>query len=74
MQPTAVREDQPAPKPDLFEQGDFDALLSTINDALSDVARLRRMGEESYRIVKEEINIEKMVDVFVKALNSLGGK
>ncbi len=53
---------------------DFDALVSTMKDALLDVARLRKMGEESYRIVKEEINIEKMVDVFVKALNSLGGK
>lgn len=53
---------------------DFDALVSTMKDALSDVARLRRMGEESYRIVKEEINIGKMVDVFVGALNSLTGK
>jgi glycosyltransferase involved in cell wall biosynthesis len=53
---------------------DFEALLSTMKDALSDVARLRKMGEESYRIVKEEINIEKMVEVFVTALNSLSGK
>ena len=51
--------------------GNFDALVSTMKDALSDVARLRRMGEESYRIVKEEINIEKMVDVFVQALKSV---
>jgi glycosyltransferase involved in cell wall biosynthesis len=50
---------------------DFDALLSTMKDALSDVARLRRMGAESYRIVKEEINIEKMVETFVTALNRL---
>lgn len=50
---------------------DFDALISTIKEALSDIARLRRMGEESYRIVKEEINIEKMVETFVTALNSL---
>ena len=50
---------------------DFDALLSTMKDALSDVARLRRMGEESYRIVREEINIEKMVETFVKAVNSV---
>jgi glycosyltransferase involved in cell wall biosynthesis len=50
---------------------DFDALRSTMKEALSDVARLRRMGEESYRIVKEEINIEKMVETFVTALNSL---
>jgi len=50
---------------------DFDALVSTMKDALSDVARLRKMGAESYRIVKEEINIEKMVDSFVTALKSL---
>ena len=50
---------------------DFNALVSTMKDALSDVARLRRMGTESYRIVKEEINIEKMVETFVNALNSV---
>ena len=49
---------------------DFDALVSTMKDALTDVARLRRMGEESYRIVKEEINIEAMVATFMRALNS----
>lgn len=54
--------------------GDFEALVATMKDALSDVARLRRMGEESYRIVREEINIEKMVETFVTALNSLTGK
>ena len=54
--------------------GDFGALLSTMKDALSDVARLRKMGEESYRIVKEEINIEKMVETFVQVLNRLTGK
>lgn len=53
---------------------DFDVLLSTMKEALSDAARLRRMGEESYRIVKDEINIEKMVDVFVRALNQLTRK
>jgi glycosyltransferase involved in cell wall biosynthesis len=52
---------------------DFDALVSTMKDALSDVARLRKMGAESYRIVKEEINIEKMADAFVTALNSFSG-
>ncbi|HEY5731437.1 MAG TPA: glycosyltransferase family 4 protein, partial [Anaerolineales bacterium] len=48
---------------------DFGSLVATMKGALSDIARLRGMGEESYRIVKEEINIERMVDVFVKALN-----
>ena len=50
---------------------DFAMLVSTMKDALSDVARLRRMGEESYRIVKEEINIEKMVNVFTSVVNTL---
>jgi glycosyltransferase involved in cell wall biosynthesis len=54
--------------------GDFDALVSTMKDALSDVARLREMGAESYRIVKEEINIEKMVETFVAVLNMLTRK
>jgi len=52
----------------------FDALLSTMRNALSDTAHLRRMGEESYRIVREEINIERMVETFVTALRTLTGK
>jgi glycosyltransferase involved in cell wall biosynthesis len=50
---------------------DYGELVSTIKNALSDITRLRKMGEESYRIVSEEINIQKMADVFVDALNSL---
>ena len=50
---------------------DFDALVSTMKDALSDTARLRKMGAESFRIVKEEINIERMVEVFAGALNEV---
>jgi glycosyltransferase involved in cell wall biosynthesis len=50
---------------------DFDALLAAMKDALSDAARLRRMGEESYRVVKEEINIGRMVEVFITALNKV---
>jgi glycosyltransferase involved in cell wall biosynthesis len=53
---------------------DFEALVARMKEALSDVRRLRRMGVESYRIVKEEINIEQMVAMFVTALNSLPGK
>lgn len=53
---------------------DFETLLSTMKDALRQIARLRKMGEASYRIVKEEINIEKMVETFVTALNHLSGK
>jgi glycosyltransferase involved in cell wall biosynthesis len=52
---------------------DYGALVSTMKNALSDIARLRKMGKESFRIVSEEINIQKMADVFVDALNSVVG-
>lgn len=52
---------------------DQHALLRAIRTALSDVARLRKMGAESYRVVSEEINLEKMVETFIRALNSLAG-
>jgi len=52
----------------------FEALVSTMQEALSDVVRLRKMGEESYRIVAQDINIEKMVETFIKALNSITRK
>jgi glycosyltransferase involved in cell wall biosynthesis len=47
---------------------DFESLLRTLRAALEDTPRLRRMGTESYRIVKEEINLERMVEAFVEAL------
>lgn len=50
---------------------DFSALVNTLQTALSDPARLRRMGAESYRIVAEEINIDKMVETFVGVINGL---
>lgn len=49
----------------------YDALVATMRVVLSDMRRLRKMGEESFRIVSEEINLEKMVEVFVQVLNSL---
>jgi len=50
--------------------GDQAVFTSTLQNALSDVKRLRQMGAESYRIVAEEINLESMVRSFVEALNS----
>ncbi len=47
------------------------ALIEALREALSDRKRLRRMGEELYRIVAEEINLERMVEGFVRALNAL---
>jgi glycosyltransferase involved in cell wall biosynthesis len=51
--------------------GDDGALLATLNEALSDMSRLRRMGEASFRIVAQEINLEKMTEVFLLALESI---
>jgi glycosyltransferase involved in cell wall biosynthesis len=50
---------------------DLSALSGSLQSALSDASRLRGMGAESYRIVKDEINLEKMVGVFIEALNSV---
>ena len=50
---------------------DLDALTNILRQALSDPDKLRQMGEVSYRIVAEEINIDKMVDVFIHALNDI---
>lgn len=47
---------------------DLPALTTTLQTALADIPRLRRMGAESYRIVTEEVNLETMVNAFVQAL------
>jgi glycosyltransferase involved in cell wall biosynthesis len=54
--------------------GSVETLTQAIQMALSDVARLRRMGLESYRIVKDEVNLEAMVQAFIRAVNSVAGK
>jgi glycosyltransferase involved in cell wall biosynthesis len=36
--------------------------------ALGNIARMRRMGAASYRIVSQEINLETMVDAFGRAI------
>jgi glycosyltransferase involved in cell wall biosynthesis len=48
-----------------------ETLAATLQTALQDTARLRRMGLESYRIVAEEVNLERMVDGFVDAVNTV---
>ena len=53
-----------------IEPENYAAFVSTMKEALSDLRRLREMGKESFRIVSEEINIQKMAEVFVQALNS----
>ena len=53
-----------------IEPENYEALVNTMKNALSDTARLREMGKESYRIVSEDINIETMADAFIKALSA----
>ena len=48
---------------------DIHALTITLKEALSNIEGLREMGKESYRIVSEEVNLDHMVTVFIKALN-----
>jgi glycosyltransferase involved in cell wall biosynthesis len=50
---------------------DLRALTEALRSALSDPARLRQMGTASYRIVAEEVNLERMVAVFVQALANI---
>ena len=47
---------------------DPEALKIVLWEALADIPHLRRMGQASYQIVSKEINLERMVDVFLNAL------
>jgi glycosyltransferase involved in cell wall biosynthesis len=51
--------------------GDIQALADTLGQALASRARLRQMGEASYRLVVEEINVEKMVEAFLSAFRAV---
>jgi glycosyltransferase involved in cell wall biosynthesis len=55
----------------LIPANDERALQEALEEALQNPQRLRKMGQASFKIVQEEINIEQMVRVFVKALNSV---
>jgi glycosyltransferase involved in cell wall biosynthesis len=52
-----------------WQISDPESLQTILREALTDTSRLRKMGAESYRIVAEEINLEKMVEVFIEAVN-----
>ena len=53
----------------LVPPDDQGELQRALQEALSNPDRLRSMGNESYRIVSQEINVEKMVDIFIQVLN-----
>jgi glycosyltransferase involved in cell wall biosynthesis len=58
----------------MLAPGQLDALTHCLAEALSDPVRLRLMGQASYRIVQEEVNLERMVDVFTGVVNTVIGK
>ncbi len=55
----------------LIRPGDLDHLIQTIRNLLSDPIHLRKMGEASFRIVRDEINLESMTGKFIEAIQSV---
>jgi len=55
----------------IAEKENTQALADCIADAISDPDLLRRKGEESFRIVSEEINLDAMADRFIAAANEM---
>jgi glycosyltransferase involved in cell wall biosynthesis len=53
--------------------GDPGSVAKAIRAALADVAHLRAMGAESFRIVREEVNINRLADAIVCAVNTVSG-
>lgn len=58
----------------LVQPNDRAALNQALVAALSDAAQLRWMGDKSYQIVSQEINLEEMVRSFIQALRTLTSK
>jgi glycosyltransferase involved in cell wall biosynthesis len=55
----------------LLPPGDEAALRDALADLLSDAARLRNMGAESFRLVQEKFNLEEMVASFISSINKV---
>jgi glycosyltransferase involved in cell wall biosynthesis len=45
-----------------------DELANTLAESFKDIEKLRKMGEMSFQIVKNEVNLEKMAEEFAKAV------
>lgn len=57
----------------LVEPGNLEALTRALAEAMSRRADLPKMGIESYRMVKEHINIDAMAATFVEVLRTVTG-
>jgi glycosyltransferase involved in cell wall biosynthesis len=52
----------------LVEPGSLESLKACLIEALQNPVELRKKGQESFRIVRDEINMERMADGFVSAV------
>lgn len=52
----------------LIPAGDEQPLQAALASALADPHKLLEMGKESFRIVKHQVNIQTMADVFIQAI------
>jgi glycosyltransferase involved in cell wall biosynthesis len=52
---------------------DLAALRYALEKALADIPRLRKMGDEAFRIVAEEINLDTMAQAFANAVERVAG-
>jgi glycosyltransferase involved in cell wall biosynthesis len=50
--------------------GDLPALIAALQTALGDIEQLNRMGQASFRIVFEEVNLDQMAAVFLQAIKA----
>lgn len=55
----------------IIPSGEPQALAQAIRQALADPTRLREMGAASFQLVDQEINLEKMVETFIQALDTV---
>lgn len=53
---------------------DSERLATTMRTALADAPKLRMMGAASFDIVAREVNVERLVDSFIHALNARSSK
>ena len=52
----------------LVTPGDLQALVRTLSAALSNPMKLAQMGLESFKIVRDQVNLETMVTSFLIAI------
>lgn len=58
----------------LVPPDDQSSLVEALQEAFSDLSRLRQLGEKSHQLVRERFNIDVMTRVFVTALKAVTGR